>query len=804
MKHNKTEAQPKIIGEQSKPFSISDYVAMLSVILFLSMDFISAYRSIDILGTQYLYMSILNLIFGLYWFFNKDLMSQGFLYQIKKPFYIKCYAIFLIMGLLSVIKTNNVSLWIVNFAQIVIVAITILNFILLFNQRKRLFFNIVFFVSIAAFVKSFSELYNFFQILKTSGLNVASGQMKGNTGNVNIFSATLNMKMVFLIIGVLYFNDWKKWFAAIGLLLCTITILFLDSRATFLAIFLEIVAVLIYLLINKYNAYQRISQAALIVLPIIFGTLFSLQVIKSNTAKAAVFAERYKTTATSNATSIDFKDGGSADSRLKYWKNGGNLALKNPLLGVGLGNYRIESLPYERLDFNNLLVSQHTHNDFLEISAETGVLGGIAYLLIFISIFYINIKNLLKTTDHESKLIYFATILLTISYGIDSFFNFPLHRPSVQLFFGLMIVFSFVNSFEIANNQAAVYSKKLSILVLFFSVITLFCAWETFNAFTLENDITADSMIKEDLLNSDIVKKRMPMFPNVFSNSEPFSEQLAIYLVNEKKYAESQKYFNEANKINPYNGRVEWYKHRVAKETNKKDSAYYYAKKAFEVRPRNYDYFVSMLFMANEFKDTTQMLKTHEVYNSFVKTPKNWIDTSNALHLSNFNKKNILSFIERGLIEFPNDSILLERKKVFEYELNAEKPGATFAISSKKPVSATEKYLYFLQRAINYGSKNQFDKALECYKEVQKNDPTNLTILQNIGICYFKLNQFQKAIVALEKVLTAPALQDGKTEYILGISYFNIKNKEKGCKYLKIASAKNFAGAQQVLQQNCK
>jgi tetratricopeptide (TPR) repeat protein len=187
-----------------------------------------------------------------------------------------------------------------------------------------------------------------------------------------------------------------------------------------------------------------------------------------------------------------------------------------------------------------------------------------------------------------------------------------------------------------------------------------------------------------------------------------------------------------------------------------------------------------------------------------VKTPKNWIDTSNALHLSNFNKKNILSFIERGLIEFPNDSILLERKKVFEYELNAEKPGATFAISSKKPVSATEKYLYFLQRAINYGSKNQFDKALECYKEVKKNDPTNLTILQNIGICYFKLNQFQKAIVALEKVLTAPALQDGKTEYILGISYFNIKNKEKGCKYLKIASAKNFAGAQQVLQQNCK
>ena len=805
MKKNIARPAPAVTIESQKTFSINDYIAMIAVILFLGMDFLSAFGSIDILGTQYLYMSILNIVFGFYWFLNKDLLAKDIVSQIKKPLYLKCYALFLVMGLLSVITTNNISLWIVNVAQIFIVAITTFNFILLFYSRKSLFFNVVFFVGVAAFVKSFSELYHFFRILKTDGIAVATAQMKGNTGNVNIFSATLNLKMAFLTIGVLYFSDWKKWFSVIGLLLCTMPIIFLGSRATFVAIFLEIIAVIIFLFIQKNKISEKILHAILIILPIALGIAFSALVIKSHEPKAvAVTSSKVVNAATSKATSINFNDGGSADSRIKYWTNGSKLAIKNPVFGVGLGNYRIESLPYERLDFNNLLVSQHTHNDFLEIAAETGILGGLAYLTLFVSIFFINIKKILKTTDQDSKLIAFAVILLVIGYGIDSVFNFPLHRPSVQLFFGLMIVFSFINIFENSANETSSKSKPLSVLGLALSAVTLFCAWETFNAFKLENDITADSMVKEDLLSSDIVKKRMPLFPNVFSNSEPFSEQLAIYLVNEKRYAESNKYFNEANKINPYNGRVEWYKHRIAKETNKKDSAYYYVKKSFEVRPRNYDYFISMLFMANEFKDTTEMLKTHEIYNGFVKVPKNWIDTSNALHLSNYNKKNILTFIEKGLTEFPNDSTLLERKKVFEYELNAEKPGVTFAMSGKKPVTATEKYLDFLQRAINYGAQNKFDKSLECYLEVQKTDPNNLTVIQNIGICYFKLNQFQKAIIELEKVLTAPALQDGKSEYLLGVAYLNLKNKEKGCKYLKIATTKNFAGAQQLLQQYCK
>ena len=779
---------------------VHKYVALTAIVLFLGMDFLPPFGSIDILGTQYLYMSILNVILCIYWFYKPEMLPKNLINYLKKPLYLKCYLIFVIMGLLSVINTNNITLWIANFAQITIALLTTINLVLLFYKKQHLFFQVAFFVTVAAFVKSFSELYQFFNILKYQPIATAISQMKGNTGNINIFSATLNVKMAFSIICILYYKDWKKWFAALGIFLSVMVIYFLDSRATFVAILIEILAVIIFVILQNSKIKAKISTALSVILPIALGFFFSTQIIKAHTPK---IISPQVVTAIKSVGASDKTDY-STYSRLKYWKNGLKIASKNPVFGVGLGNYRIESLPYERLDFDNLLVSQHTHNDFLEISAETGFIGGIAYFLVFALLFFYNLKKIKISDNDETKLIAFSMILLVFGYGIDSFFNFPLHRPSVQLFFCLLLVFSILNNqFDDIETEFKA-SKNLSIVAILLSLAAVFCAKETFDAFRLENDITADSMVKSNNLNSDIVKQRMPMFPNVFSNSEPFDEQLGIYLVNEKKYAEAQKYLNRGNLVNPYNGRVEWYKHRIAKETNKKDSAYIYVKKAFEVRPRNYDYFISMLFMANEFKDTTEILKTHKIYNGFVKIPKNWIDTSNALHLSNYNKKSILTFVETGLKDFPKDSLLIERKKVFEYELNASRPGATFQTSNKKPVTATEKYLDFLQRAINFGVQNKFDKSLECYQEVNKIDPNNLTVVQNIGICYFKLNQFKKAILELEKVKSAPALQDGKTDYILGICYLNTQNKTQGCKYLNIADSKNFNGAKQLLKQYCK
>ena len=800
MKKTNPIQQAEAINISSKStYSFSDYIALFFVIALLYVDFLPAFRSIDILGTQFLYMAIINFIVCLYLFTTANHLTVELFTHIKRSWFIKFFGLFLICAGLSVFGANNFSLWVVNFSHVIIVAATIFNLIILFYGKTHLIYQVAFFFSVSVFAQCFSQLYGVFHNTKLADLATQLATMKGNTGNINIFSASVNVKIPFLILGLLYFKNWKQWFSGIALFFGTTVVLLLGSRASYLGLIFEIIFIVFYLFYKTNAVKQNALKLCIVVLPMILSLLFVN--VLANTNKSALRSSGI----TGRLASIsDTSKGSSVWSRLKYWENGGKMIAKHPIFGVGIGNWRIESLPYETQDFDNLMISEHAHNDIIEVTAESGILAGLAYTLMFILLFFINFKIILQSDDIEKKLVALTAILIFIGYIFDCLFNFPLHRPTIQVCFSFMLMLTFINACRSKTFQAYSWKKPILILsaaIILFSMYFTYCAFE---AYRLENDITADIQSPKDQMTSAQIKDRLPRYPNVFTNSEPFTEQLGIYLVNEKKYAEAHKYLNEANEINPYNGRVEWYKHRIAKETNKKDSAYIYAKQAFEIRPRNYDYFISMLFMANEFKDTTEMLRVHKKYHGFIKKPKNWIDTSNALHLSNYNKKNILDFINQGFKEFPNDSLLIDRKKVFEYEFNAGKPNATFQISDKKPVTATEKYLYFLQLAVNYGAQNNFVKALECYKEVLKTDPKNITIVQNIGICYFKINQFQKAIVELEKTIGSPMLTDGKSEYILGVCNINLQKKAEGCKYLKLAAAKKFAGADGLLTQYCK
>ena len=106
--------------------------------------------------------------------------------------------------------------------------------------------------------------------------------------------------------------------------------------------------------------------------------------------------------------------------------------------------------------------------------------------------------------------------------------------------------------------------------------------------------------------------------------------------------------------------------------------------------------------------------------------------------------------------------------------------------------------------ATQYAADLKFDKALIYFKKAAKDNPNDIVITQNIGICYFQTKQFKSAINYLEKTLNSPLLVDGKTEFVLGVAYLNTNNKEKGCKYLILAENKNYPGAAKIVAQYCK
>ena len=71
--------------------------------------------------------------------------------------------------------------------------------------------------------------------------------------------------------------------------------------------------------------------------------------------------------------------------RLNYWKDTLKIIKANPLTGIGLGNF-------------NLPQTRYSHNSYLQIGAEMGIMGIISILCLVISI----LKSCLKAIKNSS------------------------------------------------------------------------------------------------------------------------------------------------------------------------------------------------------------------------------------------------------------------------------------------------------------------------------------------------------------------------------------------------------------------
>ncbi|MBY0245857.1 MAG: O-antigen ligase family protein, partial [Sphingobacteriaceae bacterium] len=483
---------------------------------------------------------------------------------------------------------------------------------------------------------------------------------------------------------------------------------------------------------------------------------------------------------------------GSAGVRLNNYKNALEIISKKPFTGIGIGNWRIESIPYESTQTNDGSVSVHTHNDFLEIAAETGVINGLLYIALFGMLFIMNVKTIFNNhLEKETKLIAVISILLLTAYVIDATFNFPLYRPPMQLLLAFSLAFTILNNAKIDSSLSPIIKKEYRTTYIVASLLVLFSTYMTFKTYEFEYDLRADFSRPENQrqLTPENILKRLPKFPNVYTSSDPFVEFLGVYYYVRQDYVNAIKYLDMGAKINPNLQHFNWYKSNIARQKGNIDSAYYYMETAFKARPRDISYFSGLLYLASAKKDTSKILEIHTAFLKYRNEPQNWISVSDALLTSQYDKSKLLDFIEKGLKSFPKDSTLLERKKLLLQQ---------YAAPSNK------KDLDLVRFADRLALSEQYQEAIVNYEKAYKKNPSNAVIRQNIGICYSKIKSYKKAISYLTNCLNLTELNDGKPEYFLGISYFNINDRVNGCKYLKAAAAKNFPNSKELVQQYCK
>jgi O-antigen ligase len=106
---------------------------------------------------------------------------------------------------------------------------------------------------------------------------------------------------------------------------------------------------------------------------------------------------------TGNRYSQGFGDDSSATGRLVLWQAGANIAVDNPIIGIGTGKFEEASLAYASAIDTDLMQHEtgagralgryEAHNDFITIWASYGTLAFVAFLWLLVGIF----RNFLDT-----------------------------------------------------------------------------------------------------------------------------------------------------------------------------------------------------------------------------------------------------------------------------------------------------------------------------------------------------------------------------------------------------------------------
>ncbi len=165
--------------------------------------------------------------------------------------------------------------------------------------------------------------------------------------------------------------------------------------------------------------------------------------------------------------------------RYFIWRGTLRMILKKPVFGYGLGNF-IFFYPYFRvreyfLQPESTPVTNHSHNEYLEIWSEMGIIG----LLIFLSFIFSFIISAIR--NKKSRKIFLGGIIGgIISVLLDNIFSTNLRNPSTSMYFWFLLGMTcrYINSKKIEIKFSkilwyAIFSVSL-ILSIFHSYYRIF------------------------------------------------------------------------------------------------------------------------------------------------------------------------------------------------------------------------------------------------------------------------------------------------------------------------------------------
>lgn len=444
------------------------------------------------------------------------------------------------------------------------------------EDNKKIFIisiNVAVFVFTAfAVTQVYTKIENYF---KKGEAFIINYSLSSSLGNKNFYAEAIFLCVPFIICGFLILknNKWKV-INTIGLLICLITIVSLQTLSTWLAVIAGVITYSIILSFNKkeffLQSHSLINRKLAIVVLVISIFIITLAMVLFSYSdnfhqltKRVTTVEKYITTSDS-LTSYSELNNNSTYERLILWRNSVRMIKEHPLTGNGASNWKIYfpkygvgAAPYMNSGSTKFI---RPHNDYLFIAAESGIFGLLLYLSFFVTLFIYGIRIIKSNVDLTEKKIIAILLAGIAGYMVIVCFSIPNDRYFPVLLFMLMAAFIFSSFLKLnASKKKEGHLKAWQLLFgtgLIVSIIAISIGFIRLKSDVhLANAITAQRKKNWSRMSREIAATNKTFFPVDYTTTPLiWYSGFANFYSGNQQAAFSD--FKAAEKINSYHLQV--------------------------------------------------------------------------------------------------------------------------------------------------------------------------------------------------------------------------------------------------------
>lgn len=760
----------------------SNFLPSLFIIGFLLVGFIPNIEAVDKIAPQWLYLSILNFLCGLFLFLNRKSFKER-LVAVLTSYMSLTYMGFVLWAALSYFYAINPTEVLVNMVRHFNTLFMFLHLgILLYNIKDK---NRLLSLAVMAIlsIEVYAVLEQALEFYKND-IPLKGGNLKGVTANRNITAFSIAIKIPYVLFLIVRNSKiWVKIVYAFLILLSLFSLSMIQSRASFVAAVLIGVLLLFWTGFRYYRSrsIKEFSPNLFYLLPMILALVLN-QVLVSDRGVDAI----------SRAASISINtQDGSVNQRLRYYEDVLTHITKNPIIGVGIGNWKLKSIDYDKEDITGYVVPYHAHSDFIQLGAELGFVGFLLYLGVFLFAAYFAFVILFKSDlDADNKWFVFLLITALGVYFVDANLNFPIARPQVLAPWALTMALITYYYHQATKTKSS--PKKVKALTFFPLLGILLMIPSISITHTTYQSLKGQLFLLRDFNNNqfsvtmDKIDHITPDLPNITVTTIPMKSIKARYYYNAKKYDKALSLLNEGIPANPYLFFSENLKAQIFLQQGKIDSAYVNAKKAFYGLPKNALHAATYAQTLQVKRDPQEAVKVFEVLSS-KSGPVIWKNFLIVLsQMRSSGDPDFVKYATKATDLFPEDKEIFSLKKLAV--VGQQKINEAAAIS---------------QIGLNFFNQKKYVEAALEFEKALKIDLLEYAHCENAASAFYMAGDYDKAMIYSDRVINQFNPKTGKSEYINALVHLNIGGAQRACELLQQSIDLGYTQAQATYDQRC-